>query len=102
MDSALIERARTFPFVALWFHWNELYLSRLAARDRLGYGYRAGVFYPNGARDGQHHDDWPPFFDTMAVLGLPYTSIHALWCYQRYPSRQVFIDSGGTAPFVFP
>jgi hypothetical protein len=99
MDRNLLERARTFDFVAGWFHWCELYLSELSARDRLGYGYRGGQFVPNGAHKGQHHADWPPFFDAMAVQGLPYTSIHAIFSYQRYPSCQRFLDGGG---FFFP
>ena len=66
MEKALIDTSQTFPFVALWFHWNELYLSRLAAHSNKGFGYRAGAFYPNGAHNMQHHQDWPPFFDTMA------------------------------------
>jgi hypothetical protein len=37
----------------------------------------------------------------MAVMGVPYTSIHALFCYQKYNSCRAFIDSGG-ATFVFP
>lgn len=101
MDPALIEKSKTFPFLALWFHWNELYLSEMSARHKIGFGYRAGVFYPNGAHKGQHHDDWPPFFDTLAVLGLPYASIHALWGYQRFASCKTFIDTGG-ATFLFP
>ena len=101
MDKSLIDQAKTFPFIALWFHWNELYLSELSVRHNLGYGYRAGVFSPNGARKGQHHDDWPSFFDTMAVMGVPYTSIHALFCYQKINSCRAFIDSGG-ATFIFP
>lgn len=100
-EKTLIDRAKTFEFIALWFHWNELYLSRSAAHYNIPFGYRAGVFYPHGARDGQHHDDWPPFFDTMATLGVPYTSIHALWGYQRFASCRIFIDSSG-ATFTFP
>ena len=69
MDRSLIDQAKTFPFIALWFQWNELYLSELSVHHSLGFGYRAGVFYPNGARKGQHHDDWPNFFDNMAVQG---------------------------------
>jgi hypothetical protein len=101
MEKSLIEQSKTFPFIALWFQWNEIYLSELSVHHNLGFGYRAGVFYPNGARKGQHHDDWPAFFDAMAVQGLPYTSIHALFCHQHYASCRVFMDSGG-ANFVFP
>ncbi|KAB2887895.1 MAG: hypothetical protein F9K32_18400 [Desulfobulbaceae bacterium] len=99
MDRNLMERAKTFDFIGGWFQWCELYLSELSARDRLGYGYRGGFFYPNGAHKGQHHDDWPPFFDSMAVHGLPYTSIHALFCYQKFRSCQLFLDGQG---FIFP
>ena len=97
MEKALIDTSQTFPFVALCFHWNELYLSRLAAHSNKGFGYRAGAFYPNGAHSMQHHQDWPPFFDTMATLGVPYTSIHALFCYQKYASCKAFIDTGGAS-----
>jgi hypothetical protein len=99
MNGELIERAKTFWFIALWFQWNELYLSKLSVRDNIPYGYRAGVFWPHGARDGQHHDDWPAFFQGLAAQGLAYTSIHALWCYQRFPSCKIFVDGG---PLVFP
>lgn len=101
MDPALIEKSKTFPFLALWFHWNELYLSELSVRRKIGFGYRAGVFYPNGARKGQHHDDWPAFFDALAVRGVPYASIHALWGYQRFASCRTVIDTGG-ATLLFP
>jgi hypothetical protein len=98
LDKGLIDLALTYNFIQLWFQWNELTLSALSRRDQIPYGYRAGVFYPHGARDGQHHDDWPPFFNAMAVLGVSYTGIHALFCYQRYPSCKAFLDSGGTTP----
>jgi hypothetical protein len=101
MDKSLIEQAKTFPFIALWFQWNELYLSELSVHSNIGFGYRAGGFYPNGARKGMHHEDWPSFFDAMAVQGLAYTSIHSLFCYQTYSSCRIFLDSGG-ATFLFP
>ncbi len=98
MDKGLIDTAQTFPFIEFWFQWNELTLTALSKSDGLAYGYRCGVFYARGAHYWQHHDDWPPFFDSMAVLGVPYTSIHALFCYVKYPACKSFIDSGGITP----
>lgn len=99
MEKNLIERSKTFTFIDGWFNWCEHYLSDLSASNGRGYGYRAGVFYQNGAHNGQHHDDWPSFFDSMAVQGVPYTSIHALFCYQRYSSCRRQLDGGG---YFFP
>lgn len=95
VDQALVERSRTFDFVALWFHWTELYLSELSVKRKLGYGYRAGLFYPNGARKSTCHQDWPAFYDVLSGMNLPYISIHALFCYENYTSCKVFIDSRG-------
>jgi hypothetical protein len=98
---ALIELSKTFPFMLHWYIWQVRYRDDLSIRHKMGFGYRAGVFYPRGARHGQHHDDWPPFFDSMAALGLSYLSIEALFCHQKYASCRVFIDtSGGT--YIFP
>ena|ERR1700674_1239882 len=100
-DAALIERAKTFSFILHWYIWQVKYRDELSKRDNMGFGYRAGVFYPHGARYGQHHDDWPQLFDAMAAQGLSYLSIDALFCYQKYSSCAVFIDSTG-ASFPFP
>jgi hypothetical protein len=101
VDTKLLELARTYPFIDLWYNWTIRYGDELSKRDNLGYGFRGGVFYPNGARYGQHHDDWPPFFQAMAVFGLPYTGIHALYSYTKHPSFKTYWDSGG-ASFIFP
>ncbi len=99
MDRNLMARAKTFDFIGGWFQWCELYLSDLSRQNNRGYGYRAGMFFADGARKGQHHGDWSSFFNSMAASGLPYTSIHALFCYQNYRSCQKFLDGGG---FSFP
>ena len=72
--------------------------SKLSRDQKIPFGYRAGGFWAHGARDGQHPDAWPPFFNQMATLGVSYTGIHALFCYQTYPSCKAFLDSGGTTP----
>jgi hypothetical protein len=87
-------------FILHWHLWHGQYADELSKRSHFGYGYRAGVFYPHGAQYGQHHDDWPTFFDVMAAQGLSMLSIDALFCYQKYPSCQEFIDTHGH--FVFP
>jgi hypothetical protein len=94
-SSELIERAKTFSFVLHWYLWRGRYQDDLSIRGKMGYGYRAGTFYPNGARYGWHHDDWPAFFDVMASLGLTMLNIEALFCYQTYPSCRLFIDTLG-------
>lgn len=102
-DAALIERARTLDFVLHWFVWQRKHGDDLSkqSQNKIGFGYRAGVFYPHGAKFGQHHDDFPPLFNQVAPLGLPLMSIEALFCYLTYPSCRVFIDtSGGT--YLFP
>jgi hypothetical protein len=83
MEPALIALSKTYPFIDLWYNWTIRYGDELSRRTNLGYGFRGGVFYPNGARYGQHHDDWPPFFDSMAATGVPYTGIGALFCYLK-------------------
>jgi hypothetical protein len=98
VDKTLIDKAQTYTFVQLWFQWNELHLTALSKSEAIPYGYRCGVFYGHGAHYWQHHDDWPPFFDEMALLGVPYTSIHALFCYLKYPACKNFIDTGGVTP----
>lgn len=100
-DSALIERAKTMEFVLQWYNWQSRYRDALSQQSHFGYGYRAGVFYPHGAQYGQHHDDFPPFFDAMAVLGLSLISIDALFCYEKYSSCAVCIDTLGSN-FPFP
>lgn len=96
MDNALIERSKTLPFLLHWFIWIRRYSDALAARGNCGYAYRAGSFFPRGAKEGQHHDDFPPFFNVMAPLGLPLICIEALFCYQTHPSCRVFIDTNGS------
>lgn len=96
MDKNLIARAKTFEFIALWFHWCEIYMSDLSVKTNRKYGYRAGVFFQGGAKKGEHHGSWPSFFDSMASMSVPYTSIHAIFGYQNYYSCRVFIDSQGT------
>ncbi|MBU2704086.1 hypothetical protein Ga0466249_005238 [Sporomusaceae bacterium BoRhaA] len=100
-DNLLIERAKTMDFILHWFIWQRRYGDELSIRHKLGFGYRAGVFYPNGARYGQHHDDFPSFFDQMAALGLSLLSIESLFCYQKYASCRTFIDTNGGI-FNFP
>ena len=100
MNPTLIERSKTFGFIDPWFNWTVRYADELS-RNGQRIGFRAGVFYPNGALVGEHHQDWPPFFDSMAVQGVPYTSIHALFCYQKYNSCRIYLDSNGTN-FVYP
>jgi hypothetical protein len=94
MDSALIELSKTYAFIDLWYNWTIRYADELS-KSGIGYGFRGGVFYPNGAKVGQHHDDWPAFFNSMAVLGVPYTGIHALFCYLNYPSFKTYWDTSG-------
>jgi hypothetical protein len=100
MDPVLIELSKTYGFIDLWYNWTIRYADALS-KGGVGYGYRAGVFYPNGAKYGQHHDDWPPFFNEMAVLKVPYTGINALFSYTNHASFKTYWDSGG-ATFIFP
>ena len=95
LDLALIERAKAFNFVSLWFQWVNLYLGELSAKRNLGYGYRHGLFYPNGARKTTCHEEWHSYLDSLSRHGLPDISIHALFCYEKYTSCQVFLDTGG-------
>jgi len=104
VDNKLIERSKEFEFVALWWAWLTKYQDDAANAappappfPNLGYGYRAGHFWPRGANSEDSTDEWEFFFDTMrAEHKLPIISIHALYCYQQYPSCREFIDSGGT------
>ncbi len=95
LDLALIERAKDFNFVSLWFQWMNLYLGELSAKRKLGYGYREGLFYPNGARKTTSHEEWPRYREGLSRHGLHEISIHALFCYEKYTSCQVFLDTGG-------
>lgn len=101
MDPALIALAKTYPFIDLWYNWTIRYNDEMSKRDGIGFGYRAGVFYPNGSRAGQHHDDWPNFFNLLAIQGVPYTAINALYSYVNHPSFKTYWDTGGTV-FSFP
>ena len=38
MDTNLIARAKTFEFIALCFHWNEIYMSDLSVKNNMKYG----------------------------------------------------------------
>jgi hypothetical protein len=104
MDSSIIERAKQFEFVALWWEWLTRYQDGASNTappappfPNLGYGYRAGQFWPGGACTEDYTEEWEYFFDTMAAEhGLPGISIHALYCYEQYPSCRRFVDSGGT------
>ncbi len=101
MDPKLLELANTYGFINLWYNWTIRYADEMSKRDNAGYGYRAGVFRKNGARFGQHHDDWPAFFNAMAALGVSYTGINALYSYLNHPSFKTYWDTGG-AVFNFP
>ncbi|MFQ5963458.1 MAG: hypothetical protein ACE5KZ_04150 [Candidatus Scalinduaceae bacterium] len=57
MDPALIELSKSYGFIDLWYNWTIRYNDEMSNSDNRGYGYRAGKFYPNGSRWGQHHDD---------------------------------------------
>ncbi|NMW19699.1 MAG: hypothetical protein HKK66_11915 [Chlorobiaceae bacterium] len=100
-DPNLIARSKEFSFILHWHLWHGLYNDELSKRNKMGFGYRCGVFYPNGSRYGYHHDDWPAFFDVVASMGLTMLSIDALFCYWTYPSCRTYIDSLG-AKFDFP
>lgn len=109
MDSNLIELARQFEFVALWWEWLMRYQDDASNPTPhalqsllIGYGYRAGHFWSRGACREDSSEEWAYFFDTMAdEHGLRSISIHALYCYEQYPSCRRFIDSGGT-DYRFP
>ena len=101
MDPALKELAKTYAFIDLWYNWTIRYGDEMSKKHNLGFGYRAGVFYPNGARYGQHHDDWPAFFNSMAAEGVSYTGINALYSYQNHSSFRTYWDTSG-AVFNFP
>lgn len=109
MDSNIIEQAKQFWFVALWWAWLMRYQDDSSETSppappypHLGWGYRAGQFWPRGAHKGDHTDDWGSFFDRMAVEhGFSAISIDALYCYERYSSCRRFVDSRGT-DYQFP
>ncbi len=101
MDPKLLELAKTYAFINLWYNWTIRYGDEMSKRHKLGFGYRAGVFYPNGAKFGQHHDDWPAFFNAMAALEVSYTGINALYSYLNHPSFKTYWDTSG-AVFNFP
>jgi hypothetical protein len=103
MDNNLIERARQFEFVSLWWTWLMRYQDDASITappappfPHLGFGYRAGQFWPRGASSEDTTEEWDYFTDTMSAdhcLGS--LSINALYCYQQYPSCSRFIDSCG-------
>jgi hypothetical protein len=95
-SSELIEKSKALSFYLHWYLWQIKYRDDLSVETNKGYGYRAGTFFQNGARYGNHHDDWPAFFDVMASLGLTMLSIEALFCYFTYPSCRAFIDTLGS------
>ena len=101
MDAALTRPVKPFPFILHWYIWQVKYRDEWSKQQNQGFGYRAGVFHPNGSMYGQHHDDWPAFFDAMAGQGWTYLDIEAQFCYEKYPSCKVFIDTSGTE-FPFP
>ncbi len=102
MDAALTRPVKPFPFILHWYIWQVKYRDELSKQQNKGFGYRAGVFHPNGSKYGQHHDDWPAFFDRMAAQGWSYLlDIEAQFCYENYSSCTVFIDTSGTE-FPFP
>jgi hypothetical protein len=104
MECSLIDRAKEFSFVALWWEWLMRYQDDASNTappappfPHLGFGYRAGQFWPRGASSEDSTEEWEYFFDTMtADHGLSSLSANALYCYQQYPSCCRYIDSGGT------
>jgi hypothetical protein len=101
MDHQLMERAKTFDFISIWFEWAESYKKELSNRNNRGYGYQEGAFFPDGAGNGKQHLNWRDFYQSLATNGFPYTSIHALFCYNHYDSCRLYVDSQGRN-FTFP
>lgn len=101
MDQRLVERAQEFGFISSWFEWSESYQKELCSRNNRGFGYQEGAFFPDGAGNGKRHLHWPEFYESLASKGIPYTSIHALFCYHHYDSCRLYIESQGRN-FTFP
>ena len=101
MDYQLIERAKTFDFVSIWFEWSDLYKKELSNRSSRGYGYQEGAFFQDGGGNGKQHLHWRDFYQSLASNGIPFTSIHALFCYHHYDSCKLYINSQGRN-FIFP
>ncbi len=103
MNQDIIKRAGTFEFVALWWAWLTRYLDDISNTappappfPHVGFGYRAGQFWPRGACSEDSSEEWEYFSDTLEFeQGLPGISINALYCYQQFKSCSCFIDSGG-------
>ncbi|MGE5340221.1 MAG: hypothetical protein ACM3SY_01960 [Candidatus Omnitrophota bacterium] len=102
-DTGLIERAKTFEFVSLWWEWLMRYQDDRSDNSppaspypNSGYGYRAGQLWQYGAHRVNYPDDWTEFFDRMLYEnGLSRISIDALYCYERHASCRRYIDTGG-------
>ena len=69
MDQDLIERAKTFEFVALWWAWLMRYQDDVSNTappappfPHVGFGYRAGQFWPRGACSEDFSEEWEYFF----------------------------------------
>ena len=106
MDNELITKARQFEFVALWWTWLMRYQDDASVTappfPQLGFGYRAGQFWPRGASSEDYTEEWELFSDTMAAEHqLEGISINALFCYLQYTSCRLFVDSDGT-DYRFP
>jgi hypothetical protein len=109
MDRNLVERAKTFEFVALWWAWLMRYQDDVSNTappappfPHVGFGYRAGQFWPRGACSEDFSEEWEYFSDTLEVeQGLTGISINAIYCFQQYTSCRRFIDSYGTV-YRFP
>jgi len=109
VDASLLERSRTFDFVALWWSWLARYQDDISNTappappfPHVGFGYRAGQFWPRGACSEDFSEEWEYFSDTLEIeQKLPAISINALYCYQHFPSCRRFMDSAG-ADYRFP
>jgi hypothetical protein len=93
MDPELIALSKTYPFIDLWYNWTIRYADELS-KSGIGYGFRGGVFYPRGAKVGRTMTTGHPS-STHGCPRVPYTGIHALFCYQHYASFKTYWDSGG-------
>ena len=45
-DPNLIARSKEFSFILHWHLWHGLYNDELSKRNKMGFGYRCGVFLP--------------------------------------------------------
>lgn len=59
-----------FPFILHWYLWQVRYRDELSKQNNQGYGYRAGLFHPNGSKYGEHHGAWPDFFRAHGSAGM--------------------------------